>query len=325
LRSVLCVPLISRQVLLGVIYLENRRAVNAFAEADIPGLMIFASQAAVAIHNAQLNHALQTFADDLERRVEARTAELDHALQIAEDNWQAMIEENRQRTALLANIAHDLRSPLNTVVSSLMLMQEGAFGELTNDQSLWIERSLAAVQQVLRLATDVFDLTKLEQGRLTFDPHDIDLMPILEEALSIAEGMKKVKSKVELILDVPEELPLVHADADRVRQILTNLLSNALKFTPEGGVAIRAWANDEGDKVNVFVEDTGIGIPEDDLPFIFDRYRQAANQERSGYKGTGLGLAICKQLVEQHEGTLTVQSQVDVGTTFSFSLPVAGL
>lgn len=322
LRSVLCVPLISRQVLMGVIYIENRHAVNAFNDDDIPPMMIFASQAAVAIHNAQLNQELQLWAGELEHRVEERTAEVEEARFVAEHNWEATLEENRQRTALLGNIAHDLRSPLNTAVSALTMMIDGYFGELNSDQEMWINRSLAAVQQVLRLATDVFDLTKIEQGRLSFSPETINPMPVLEETLSIAEGLKSYESEVRLALDVPSNLPAVYADADRVRQILVNLLSNALKFTKEGEVIIRAKLTENNRFLMISVSDTGAGIPESDLPFIFERFRQAANQEKSGYKGTGLGLAICKQLVEQHGGEIGVESVEGEGTTFWFTLPL---
>ncbi|MCI0708962.1 MAG: GAF domain-containing sensor histidine kinase [Chloroflexi bacterium] len=323
LKSVLCVPLISRQHLQGVLYLENRHAINAFDESDVPPLMIFASQAAVAIHNAKLNYELQQWADELEKRVAERTTELEEARFQAEEGWEAAIEENLQRTALLSNIAHDIRSPLNTVLSSLDMMRDGFFGDLNDEQLVWIERSLTAVNQVLRLATDVLDLTHMEQGRLSFNPTILQLDPIFRQSMSIAEGMKRSGQDVVLQTQAAEDLPFVRADADRVRQILTNLISNALKFTKQGSVSLDARVTEDGQFVEVSVSDTGVGIPEDDIPFIFERFRQAANQEDAGYKGTGLGLAICKQLVEQHGGYIDVHSEVGKGTTFYFTLPVA--
>jgi signal transduction histidine kinase len=173
------------------------------------------------------------------------------------------------------------------------------------------------------LASDVFDLTKIEQGHLSFIPTIIDLRPILHQALAISEGLKPMDSEVELDLDVPMEIPQIYADGDRVRQILINLLSNSLKFTPKGSVTIRGGLSEDGKFIILGVEDTGAGIPAADIPFIFERFRQAANQEKAGgYKGTGLGLAICKQLVEQHGGEIWVESEVGRGTTFYFSLPV---
>ena len=322
LKSVLCAPLIARGDLLGVLYLENRHAINAFNEADIAPVMIFASQAAVAIQNAQLHYELQVWANELEQRVVNRTIELEKARYAAEENWSATLEENLQRTALLANIAHDLRSPLNTAISSLGMIQEGYFGEINAEQNDWIERSLTAVNQVLRLASDVFELTKIEQGRLSFEPRAVELLPLLQEGISIAEGLRRVDSPVELILDAPHDLPLVMADPDRVRQILTNLLANALKFTQEGSVMLRAGLAENPAWLIVEVLDTGVGIPEDDLPEIFERFKQAANQN-AGYRGTGLGLAICRQLVEQHGGIIWVESVTNGGSTFYFSLPVA--
>lgn len=322
LKSVLCVPLIARGDLLGVLYLENRHAINAFVEEDIAPVMIFASQAAVAIQNAQLHNELQQWANELEERVANRTQELEEARYAAEENWSATLEENLQRTALLANIAHDLRSPLNTAISSLSMIQDGYFGDINAEQNDWIERSLTAINQVVRLASDVFELTKIEQGRLSFEPRAVELLPLLQEGISIAEGLRKVDSPVELLLDVSPHLPMIMADPDRLRQILTNLLANALKFTAEGSVVLRASLAENPAWVIVEVMDTGVGIPPEDLDEIFERFKQAANQT-AGYRGTGLGLAICRQLIEQHGGKIWVESVENAGSTFFFSLPVA--
>lgn len=144
LQSILCVPLRSRGKLLGVLYLENRDIPNAFTSKDIPLLNIFAGQAAIAIENAQLNEQRERFAAELEERVRERTAELEEARWQATANWEAAMQENHLRTALLGNIAHDLRSPLNTVVGALDMMKEGVFGDVTEDQVLWIDRRGAA-------------------------------------------------------------------------------------------------------------------------------------------------------------------------------------
>jgi signal transduction histidine kinase len=323
LRSVLCVPLISQQILHGVIYIENRHAVNAFTEANISPLVIFASQAAVAIQNAKLNMELQAWAQSLEARIEERTRELQEARDLAEQNWQMILDQDRQRTTLLGNIAHDIRSPLNTVYSSLTMMLDGYFGEVSEAQATWIHNSLRAVQQVMRLAGDVLDLTKIEQGRLSFEPRPVELLPILSESVAIAEGLKAMDSEVELVLSPEEGLPQVMADPDRLRQILINLLANAIKFTKEGEVGLNAYLSDKGQYVVIEVYDTGAGIPTEDIPYLFQRFRQAANQDKAITTGTGLGLAISKQLVEQHGGFIDVESVPGQGSRFYFTLPVA--
>lgn len=239
-------------------------------------------------------------------------------------NWRVMLEEKHQRTALLGDIAHDLRSPLNTIVGSLTLMVDGQFGEVTSDQRTWINRSLAATQQILRLATDVLELTNLEQGHhLSFNANNIDPTPLLKQTLSLAEGLKGYESVVQLTLDIPDDLPDIVADADRVHQILLNLIGNAFKFTSEGAVVIRAKPTADDRYLMISVSDTGTGIPEGDLALIFERFGQANNQDKGHHSGSGLGLAICKQLVELHGGKIGVANIESQGTMVWFTLPLS--
>ncbi|MBI5927949.1 MAG: GAF domain-containing sensor histidine kinase [Chloroflexi bacterium] len=321
LQSILCVPLRSRGKLLGVLYLENRDIPNAFTRQDIPPLNIFAGQAAIAIENAQLNEQRERFAAELEERVRERTVELEEARWHATANWEAAMQENRLRTALLSNIAHDLRSPLNTVVGALDMMKEGVFGDVTEDQVLWIDRSLTATRQILRLVSDIFDLSKLEQGGLELYPETLEIGGILEQTLAIAEGLRQ-NDQVELAIEMAPNLPPVWGDFDRIQQILVNLVSNALKFTTSGTILVRADLADE-ETLLFRVADSGEGIPAENLPTIFDRFSMVDLNLNRRRKGTGLGLAICKELVEQHGGQIWVESQVGVGTTFSFTLPVS--
>lgn len=321
LQSILCVPLRSRGKLLGVLYLENRDIPNAFTSKDIPLLNIFAGQAAIAIENAQLNEQRERFAAELEERVRERTAELEEARWQATANWEAAMQENHLRTALLGNIAHDLRSPLNTVVGALDMMKEGVFGDVTEDQVLWIDRSLTATRQILRLVSDIFDLSKLEQGGLELYPETLEIGGILEQTLGIAEGLRQ-NEEVELAIEMTPDLPPVWGDSDRIQQILVNLISNALKFTSRGTILVRAELSD-GDTLLFSVADTGEGIPAENLPTIFDRFSMADLNLNRRRKGTGLGLAICKELVERHGGQIWVESEVGVGTTFYFTLPVS--
>lgn len=321
LQSILCLPLFSRGKLLGVLYLENRDIPDAFRKDDVPLLNIFAGQAAIAIENAQLNEQRARFAAELEERVRERTAELEEARWQATANWEAAMQENRLRTALLGNIAHDLRSPLNTVVGALDMMREGVFGDVTDDQVLWIDRSLTATRQILRLVSDIFDLSKLEQGGLELYPETLEINEILDQTLAIAEGLRQ-NDAVELAIESTPNLPPVWGDSDRIQQILVNLVSNALKYTERGTILVRAEPVDE-DTLLFSVADTGEGIPAESLPTIFDRFSMADLNLNRRRKSTGLGLAICKELVAQHGGQIWVESELGVGTTFYFTLPVA--
>lgn len=314
LRSVLCVPLAVQGELLGVLYIENRKVADAFTENDVPLVMIFASQAATAIKNAQLN-------EQLEARVRQRTAELDKSRLEAEAGWAAALEENHLRTALLSNITHDLRSPLNIVINAIEWMQMGEFGEINQDQHDWLERALKATQQVLRLVNDIFDLSKIEQGKLELYFKEVEISPLLDHTLAIAQGLRRSET-VELLLDAQPNLPAIWADPDRIQQILVNLFSNAFKYTQEGKVTIRARYNELTDSILFEVADSGQGIPSHLVSRVFDRFQHDDSPEMRR-RGTGLGLAICKELVERHQGQIGVESELGVGTTFFFTIPVA--
>lgn len=323
LRSVLCVPLIAQTEPLGVIYLENRQMAAAFGQNARNLMELMASQAAIAIKNAQLNEQQQAIMNGLEGIVQMRTQELDQLRIRAELAWQAAVETNHIRTALLSNITHDLRSPLTVVINTLGLMQTGEFGPTTPQQDEWIGRSLKVSQQILRLVSDLFDLSKLEQGELQLIVEPIEVSSFLEQTMAIAEGMNR-RMTVQVEAQVEPQLPRILADVDRVQQILINLFSNAFKFTEQGHVILRCYLDSAAEFVRFEVEDTGEGIPPEEMDFIFDRFHSASEAIEKQRVSTGLGLAICKELVMRHGGDIWVESDMGVGTTFYFTIPVEG-
>ena len=314
LRSVMCVPLISRGETIGAIYVENRSNANIFENKDLPPLTIFASQAAVSIENAMLN-------DDLEARVAARTVELEEAKSQVEHSFMESVEANRIRTMFLSNVAHDIRSPLNMVVGALSLLEEGEFGPLTSDQKEWISKSLRAVDHIVKLTDDFFDLTKIEMGKLVLYPEQVDMNLFLELLFEIGEGMRW-NDQVEFKLELEHNLPRLKIDPTRIQQVVLNLISNAEKFTSDGSVTLYANYLQEKDAILVGVKDTGPGIPPDEQEKIFDRFQQARDNKLSKRKGTGLGLSICRELVHLHQGEIWVESQPSNGSDFKFTLPV---
>lgn len=306
LRSVMCVPLISRGLTLGVLYVENRQEVGLFTPSDMATLSFFANQAAVCIENAMLN-------DDLEAAVEKRTAELRNALTHLEKSWGEAVEFNHIRTTWLTNLTHDMRAPLSVALGALSLLAEDIDTFKGEEQQL-IGSSLSALQYLNQLIENMFGLTQVEQGKLQLSRKPIKLPEFLGSVCRIAQQLPWHEG-VELICEIPDDLPTINFDPTRIQQVLMNLLANALKFTHSGSVKI--FAVEETSGVRIGVADTGDGIPDDKQAYIFDRFYQVQNKQ----SGSGLGLAISKELIEKHGGTIWVESTLGKGSTFQFTLP----
>jgi len=174
-------------------------------------------------------------------------------------------------------------------------------------------------QHLLRIINDVLDLAKIEAGHMELSMEEVDIAPLLDEARTSNAGLL-VNKPVEMTVEVEEDIPAIEADRVRLSQILNNLVSNAAKFTEEGDITLRAFR--ENGWVCIEVEDTGIGISEDHLEEVFERFRQVDGSSRRRAEGTGLGLAITRHLVQMHGGQLDVSSQVDQGSTFTVRLPI---
>ncbi len=315
LRSVMCVPLLAQGEVIGAIYVENRRVSGRFKEGNQIPLAIFANQAAIAIENAALN-------EELEERVADRTRELEQAKAHVEQSWAEAVELNRLRTMLLGNVAHDLRSPLSIIIEALQLMQDGAFGAITDDQKVWIKKSLDAGHYVLNLTNDVFDLSKIEMGGLVLYPENVCLSEFLQQNYNTALGLPWPES-VRLDITAPPDLPCIEIDPVRISQVLLNLFTNALKFTSVGSVTLYATNDPESGEVVIGVGDTGGGIDPEQLDRLFQRFQQIDRDEARRRVGTGLGLAICRELVELHGGRIWVENHPGKGADFKFVLPVS--
>jgi len=315
LRSVMCVPLIARGGIIGAIYVENRAITGRFHDDDLPPLILFANQAAVAIENAALN-------EELEARVSARTQELQTAMGQVESSWSEAVEANRLRTEWLNKVIHDLRAPLVIASGSLSILKDGGFGHLNPKQLEWVSKSLETVMHVKNLTDDLFDLSRLEVGAITLHPEKTNLSNYLRDVYDIGLGLPWPK-KVDFELDIATTLPVIHLDRLRIRQVLLNLLSNAQKFTAQGVVTLHARYLPEENVVQLGVADTGEGIPAKKLNLLFQRFQQLDNNTERRRQGAGLGLAICRELVEMHGGHIWVDSTPGVGSDFKFTLPPA--
>jgi signal transduction histidine kinase len=220
-----------------------------------------------------------------------------------------------------AMIVHDLRSPLNTMMSSVSMMNEGLVGALNEEQKKWLARIQESGQKMMSLINDFLDLSKLEAGKIELVKEEVDLRQLIQNSLD-TYGVMAEDKKISLANRVESNLPSVIADPRRLDQVLTNLLSNAVKFTGENGTIEVGASRQNGKETRVWVKDTGVGIQPQELGLVFEKYRQTTSGKTSKHKGTGLGLMICKMIVEAHGGKIWVESELNKGTTFFFSLPL---
>jgi signal transduction histidine kinase len=226
---------------------------------------------------------------------------------------------NRLKSQFLARMSHELRTPLSAIIGFSDLLLEGASGRLNHDQRGDVREIASAGRVLLDVINDILDLSRIEAGRMRLEREPIRLGSLLTDVASALRPLAHEKS-LDLRVAIVGGDPYVVVDPLRVRQIVTNLISNALKFTHEGGVTIRLLAMAR--EVEVSVLDTGIGIPPAALEYIFDEFSQVESAGGGGLTGTGLGLSIAQRLVQLHGGVIGVDSEVGVGSRFWFRLPV---
>jgi signal transduction histidine kinase len=232
--------------------------------------------------------------------------------------YQELETASRHKSDFLATMSHELRTPLNAIIGFSEVLHEQMFGELNERQLAYVEDVLAAGKHLLSLINDVLDLAKIEAGEMELELSEVEIPEVLRSAVSM-HSERASRGGVELSLATEPDEITISADGRRVRQVVFNLLSNAVKFTPaEGSVDVSARL-DNG-HVEIAVADTGPGIAPEELETIFEEFKQATDAKRA--EGTGLGLPLSQKLVELHGGRLWVESEVDRGSTFRFTLPV---
>ena len=318
--------------------LERMRARSAELEAEIARLNARAldleqENAAMAQVNQELQTAIGRF-ESLTARLEedvaalrARTEAGERARAELEQRNRMLAEQNRRlhgethaRARLLANMSHELRTPMNAIIGFTSLLLDDRSLQLQERHRGNLERVARNARNLLELINNVLDLSKIEAGRMEVYAEPTDVRDVIERAIGIVEPLKENRP-VQLNVSVEENLPTLKTDRTKLQQALINLLSNALKFTTAGEVAVRAERAAD-DCVCIRVSDTGVGISESDLPKIFEEFRQVGRAAHSAHSGTGLGLAITSRLVELLGGTIEVSSRVGEGSVFTITLPI---
>jgi len=295
-RYVIAVPIILLEQPIGVFILYDDKPHHVTSR-DTFLLSTAAIQAAMAIQNALL------------------------FVEVKEKNA-ALERVNHLKSQFLATVTHELRTPLHSIISYGALILEGFLdGELTAEQEEHIQFMVRRAEDLSHLVDDMLDLSKIEADRLEVKAEPLALEPCLQEVVDQLKPMANTKG-LYLTLEKADSLPMVLADSHRIRQIVINMVSNALKFTEQGGITIRCMLLADYDLLRISVCDSGIGISPAALGYIFEAFRQADGSTTRRFGGTGLGLTIARKLIELQGGEVAVESVVGVGSIFSFTLPI---
>ena len=241
----------------------------------------------------------------------------DLVTELRENNVQ-LERANRLKSEFLASVSHELRTPMNAIIGYTKLMLDGLDGDITEQQEADLKRVAQAADNLLALINDLLDLSKIEAGRMEIHPEDVELTVIVNEVLELVRPAASAKG-LQVRSFATSQLPKAFVDPAKTRQILANLMANAVKFTDQGNVTLEA--NEANGWITVAISDTGIGIPAQAMAYIFEEFRQADSSTTRKYGGTGLGLAITRRLVELQGGRIWVESEPGKGSTFRFTLP----
>jgi signal transduction histidine kinase len=313
-------PLLHEGRFVGKISIANKP--GGLSENDVRLVTVFAAQAAVVIQNAHLYRRLQESAAQLEAKVHERTAELEATYRALEVSHARLREVDQLKSDFLGNVSHELRTPLAAVKGYVDNLLDGVAGPLAEKPRHYLGRVRDNADRLGRMVSNLLDLTRIEAGKIELGPQALQVADVVADAL---DGLRHVadERRVRVTVDL-SACPPVWADPDKVHQVLTNLLANAVKFSPPGGLVSIGAADEGAGLVRFTVRDSGPGIAPDERERVFDKFYQVGRIEGERPPGTGLGLTIARHLVELHGGRIWVEDASDGGAVFAVLLPAAG-
>ena len=294
-QSAVCIPLISGETKMGVLMLENLHDANAFVHADLPFLQTVTDLVALSVQGARLREDFQSA--------------------------QALSEANRLKAELISTLAHEMRTPLTSIkgYSTALLMEEVTLEPKIKREFLqFIDEECDVLETLIH---DLLESSIIDAGLLRLEPQPVELPRLVK---NVADDIARRTEIHRFLLDFPEHFPILDADPDRIVQVLRNLLDNAVKYSPDGGlIVVRGEVRE--DEVVVSVADQGVGLTPEHLNRLFEKFFRAKSSLGRHVVGSGLGLPISRTIVESHGGRIWAESQVGEGTTLYFALPLEGL
>ena len=273
-----------------------------------------------ALEKARLYEQLKEGSAELERKVQEATAELADQNELLRRQHIALEQASALKSQFLANMSHEFRTPLNAILGYTHMLLNGVTGQVSDPQRKSLTRIDSNSRHLLALINDILDITRIEAGRMPLNLSTFKVPELVEEVMSELEPIIK-RSNLSVRSMMPRGLPGLKSDRQKVKQIVLNLLSNALKFTPAGYVKIGASFDPKTRNISIAVSDSGVGIGPEDQMKVFEDFRQLDNSPARGFGGTGLGLSICRRLSQMLGGTIELESTLAKGSTFTLRLP----
>jgi signal transduction histidine kinase len=306
-----------------------------FAEGDMDVSVEVKTSDEIGVLGNTFNYMVRriaSFSKELEHEVEKKTSLLNERNVLLDRLSRAnnqLREFDQVKSKFLANMSHELRTPMNSIIGYTDLLVDEVDGPINEEQRNSLQRITTNARHLMKLINDILDLSRIEAGKVELEVTSFTLRELFESLLPIFQPLVARKG-LTLDVDLAEDLPPVFGDIDKMKQVMVNLIGNAIKFTEQGGIVIRGRISARGIKAGeapifaeVCVVDTGIGIKEEDIDKVFNKFEQAdLSTTRQQYEGTGLGLSIVKQLVAMHMGLIWVESEVGKGSKFCFTIPI---
>ncbi|MFA5039490.1 MAG: ATP-binding protein [Candidatus Omnitrophota bacterium] len=316
LSSFVCAPITQKEGPIGLLLMGSESPYTRLTEGDKDLVYILATQIGQTLENAKLFEETWRAQQELEHKIQQRTRELSAALE-------EIKVISKRKSDFISAVSHELRTPLTSIKGYASILAAGKLGELPPQAKERVEKINKHSDSLSQLINGLLDISRIESGRQEMKLEPIDLKSLAQSLGDMLAPPIKDKN-IELVIDMPEGLAPVSADKSQLERIFINLIGNAIKFTPVGGrIGIAARTVENDGSIRVSVSDNGIGISEHDLRKLGEEFFRVDNEVNQKVKGTGLGIALVKHIVEAHKGQFSISSQLNKGSTFSFTLPKA--
>lgn len=314
LKRYMSIPIFDGRKIVGAAGVANKE--QDYDKADVRQLTLFMEGMWRLIQRQEAEDTLRQYATELSR-VNEELSKTNIELSAANKELKSL---DRMKDDFLSNVSHEFKTPLTSIQGYSQLIADGTLGQVNAQQKKAVDTVIRNSERLRRLVDSLLYLSRAQSGKLNYSFETLNLSDVIDHSIQDLALQAEGKD-IRLEKNIPDDLPPVVADRDKMMDVFVNLVDNAIKFTPSGG-KVSISANTSGDVLHLAVKDTGIGIPKDKIPNLFQRFYQVDSSVKRRYGGTGLGLYICKKIIKDHNGDIQVTSEEGKGTTIHIDLPL---